>query len=296
VVVLLVAIGYGVRLWGPMNPAIRMSVSWDGTSPEVVSNDAPQLVPATVWLHNASHSPVTLLRARVERRPSAVPQLSGTRPTVVSAVVNPEGRAGNAALPYVLGAGRQTDVQVVVRVTDCSSDVPGDQTYRLVVDVRTTSGRVKTVAPAGESYSGFVQSEGSTSCQVPLALPSPGVQPADVPVAQQDVRHAYAVVYDVAGQPAARRAAIDDPAGLDEPSRSAESGPYGAQVRSVVARVDRIVFTSPTTAAVAYELMVDGSPYAARAGDARLVDGRWKVTRATVCGDLALAQVTCPRP
>lgn len=37
-----------------------------------------------------------------------------------------------------------------------------------------------------------------------------------------------------------------------------------------------------------------GSIGAGRVGEARLVDGRWKVTRATVCADLALAQVRCP--
>ena len=65
---------------------------------------------------------------------------------------------------------------------------------------------------------------------------------------------------------------------------------------SVSAKVDRIVFTSPTSASVAYDLLVDGSQtFATRVGHARFVGGRWKVTRATVCADLALANVTCPR-
>ncbi len=66
---------------------------------------------------------------------------------------------------------------------------------------------------------------------------------------------------------------------------------------SVSAKVDRIVFTSPTTAAVVYDLVLDGSQtFATRVGHARFVGGRWKVTRATVCADLALANVTCPHP
>jgi hypothetical protein len=123
------------------------------------------------------------------------------------------------------------------------------------------------------------------------------VQPTHPAAARLDVAHAFRVVYSFGQPPAARRALIDVPMGLDAPSAAAASGPFASNVTSVAAKVDRIVFTGPTTAAVAYELLVDGSQtFATRVGHARVVGGRWKVTRATVCADLGLANVTCPRP
>jgi hypothetical protein len=195
----------------------------------------------------------------------------------------------------VLGPGQQTNVQLALRVPPCPAhpDPLAGTSYEVAVVVRTSSGRLKTVR---SGPSGLI-SESAGDCAHLVALPSPGVQPAHPAAARLDVAHAFRVVYSFGQPPATRRALIDVPAGLDSPSAAAASGPYATNVTSVSAKVDRIVFTRPTTAAVAYDLLVDGSQtFATRVGHARFVGGRWKVTRATVCADLALANVTCPRP
>jgi hypothetical protein len=290
-VVLLVAVGYGVRLWGPLNPAIAMSVS-GSTSPDAGAAPSTHV---TVWLSNNSHSAVTILRARVEQ-PTGHRNGTTTRlPRIVSTTVTPPGATRAGPLPAVLGPGQQTNVQLALRVPPCPAhpDPLAGTSYEVAVVVRTSSGRLKTVR---SGPSGLI-SESADDCAHLAALPSPGVQPAHPAAARLDVAHAFRVVYSFGQPPAARRALIDVPAGLDAPSAAAASGPYATNVTSVSAKVDRIVFTRPTTAAVAYDLLVDGSQtFATRVGHARFVGGRWKVTRATVCADLALANVTCPRP
>ncbi len=292
-VVLLVAVGYGVRLWGPLNPAIAMSVT-SPMSPDAVA--APSTRQATVWLSNNSHSAVTILRARVEQPTGATTSGSATPlPRVVSTAVTAQGASRASSLPSVLGPGQQTNLQLVLRVPPCRADpdpVSGTS-YAVAVVVRTSSGRLKTVRSGPSGLIG----ESTADCAHAVVLPPAGVQPPHPAAARLEVAHAFRVVYSFGQPPAARRALIDVPAGLDAPSAAAASGPYATNVTSVSAKVDRIVFTSPTTAVVAYDLVLDGTQtFATRVGHARLVGGRWKVTRATVCADLALANVTCPRP
>ena len=292
-VVVLVAVGYGVRLWGPLNPAIAMSVTSPSSADPVTDRGTRH---ATVWLSNNSRSAVTIMRVRTERPPvygSSLPL--APLPRIVSATVTPEGVVGARPLPSVLGPGRQTDLQLVLRGPPCPTDPDplSSTSYAVAVVVRTSSGRLKTVR---SGPSGLV-SESPADCAHPVALPPAGVQPPHPAAARVDVAHAFRVVYSFGQPPAARRALIDLPAGHDAPSAAAASGPYATNVTSVSAKVGSVVFTSPTTAAVAYDLVLDGSQtFATRVGHARFVGGRWKVTRATVCADLALANVTCPSP
>lgn len=53
-------------------------------------------------------------------------------------------------------------------------------------------------------------------------------------------------------------------------------------------------FVSPTQAVVLYDLADANGRWPDRIGGAKLVDGAWKVARATVCNDLTLGGVQCP--
>jgi len=153
-VVLVVAVGYGVRLWGPLNPAIAMSV----TSPASAdSAGQPGTRLATVWLSNNSHSAVTILQARTERPPvfgSTRPM--GPLPRMVSTTVTPERVVCARPLPYVLCPGRQTDLQLTLRVPACSSGASYGTPFAVVVVVRTSSGRLKSVRSNGSEMLGGV--------------------------------------------------------------------------------------------------------------------------------------------
>ena len=104
------------------------------------------------------------------------------------------------------------------------------------------------------------------------------------------MRAAATTAYDPAAGDA-RLEAIDDPRGLPEAYAELTAGPYAAQAATTTAAVGEISFDRPDHAWFHYVLSVGFGP---RTGQASLVDGRWKVARATVCADLALAEVTCP--
>jgi hypothetical protein len=86
---------------------------------------------------------------------------------------------------------------------------------------------------------------------------------------------------------------IDDPRGVVEAARQAQSNfPY--EVSHDVNRVTDIQFSSATEAEVTYDILIDRGPnFLGRTGRAVFQDGAWRVTRETVCGNLALAGGTC---
>lgn len=129
----------------------------------------------------------------------------------------------------------------------------------------------------------------------PEPLPEPGPeQPADPEAARAAVTDVFARAY--AGLDAEQRGeVIDDPSGLDTVLDELAAGPFVEQVERARAEVREIVFVSATRAAVRYDIVIeDSSTFGDRLGEAVLVDGAWKVTRATVCRDITLAGATCP--
>jgi hypothetical protein len=69
---------------------------------------------------------------------------------------------------------------------------------------------------------------------------------------------------------------------------------FAAEVKAAIAHVRGIVFLSATRAAVAYDIEIPGySNFTGRFGESVLIDGKWKVTRATLCHDISLAGVNC---
>ncbi len=59
------------------------------------------------------------------------------------------------------------------------------------------------------------------------------------------------------------------------------------------ATIDELVFTTPAEAWFRYSIDTPGNDFDNRYGIAVLVDGVWKITRATVCQDLSLAGGDC---
>jgi hypothetical protein len=70
---------------------------------------------------------------------------------------------------------------------------------------------------------------------------------------------------------------------------------FGGTARSAVHQVERITFVSDTQAAVWFSVWLGPSPYLpSHQGVAIIEDGRWKVSRNTLCALLARAGVPCP--
>lgn len=184
--------------------------------------------------------------------------------------------------------GRDDSAKVTVTVDGrawCAVH-PGDRfEYQLLIEAKTSWGITRTIGHNGEA---------SFTC-VQALLPPAGKAPADPTLARAHIADAFATAYDFSAPPAQRKASVDDPAGLHGLVAAAQSGPYASALGDLRVDIGEVVFTSPTEAAVLYDFAGDHVTYATgRIGHARVVDGRWKVTRATVCADLALAQMTCP--
>ncbi len=121
---------------------------------------------------------------------------------------------------------------------------------------------------------------------------SDALQPADPQAAQQAIATAFATVYDGSKSSDDRLAYVDDPDGVLDALNRATSGSLATVTQNLQAEVSRVTFTSSVTATVAYSLTAAGQS-AQRLGSARLVGDTWKVSRATVCADLADAGAAC---
>jgi hypothetical protein len=118
--------------------------------------------------------------------------------------------------------------------------------------------------------------------------------PANDVVARSSVIHAYQTVYDGSAPTDTRLAFIDDPTGVSAAFQMAASGRLATQASAIKARIDSVTFDSAVEASVRYAILVNGIPqFDHRVGTARFDNGLWKVTRATVCGDLLEAGAPC---
>jgi hypothetical protein len=127
-------------------------------------------------------------------------------------------------------------------------------------------------------------------------MPKAGRQPAD-PNAGDAVRALVAKVGDQSVPWEQKEALFDDVTGVKAAIDTARSGQFAVQAKSAVYSADELVFTSPTEAWLRYTITTDAGTYSGRIGRAVLKDGSWRITRATICADLAFATSPCsPAP
>jgi hypothetical protein len=87
---------------------------------------------------------------------------------------------------------------------------------------------------------------------------------------------------------------IDDTHGIRQAAEQAVRN-YPYEVAHDAYRVTDVGFVSRSAAVVVYEILIDGVPrFTGRPGRVVVVDGKWKITRATICSDLSLSGGICP--
>lgn len=123
--------------------------------------------------------------------------------------------------------------------------------------------------------------------------PSTSARPPDEDLARSQIEFAFGVVYDASVPDVDRIKMIDDGSGVDDALRQLATTSTDPTVRELHVRVDRVEFTSASRASVEYRLV--GRDDEAHQGTARVVDGAWKVTRASFCADLAAFGSPCRR-
>lgn len=121
----------------------------------------------------------------------------------------------------------------------------------------------------------------------PGSLPAgTGRLPADPSAARQEIEAAMRTVYAMGGAgDASRLARIDDPGGVQFAlDRLRELRGGEPQIGAIA--IHDLVFLTDVEASYFYAITLDGEPRPLQYGRARLVDGAWKITRATFCQDL----------
>jgi len=126
-------------------------------------------------------------------------------------------------------------------------------------------------------------------------LPSAGdEQPADPVAAQAQVEANFDSLYGNPDDDVDRSDIIDDASGLDVVRDQVEDNGFGDEAESATVTIQELVFTSPEEAVFEYTLTTSAANFPGQLGRARLLDGTWKITRGTLCQDLAKAGATCP--
>jgi len=134
-----------------------------------------------------------------------------------------------------------------------------------------------------------------TTATVPVggATTAP-VGPPDPDAARAQVISAFGTAYDPARAIEERVTLVDDATGVREALASVAQGPNAVVAASIAVNVNDVQFRSPTRARVIYTITVGaGPPAIGIEGEARVAAGTWKVTRATVCRDLAAVNAVC---
>jgi len=172
--------------------------------------------------------------------------------------------------------------------------VPGPITDDLQLELERSSG-TQTATPS-DLMESWNSPEFRDACQPPPpALPEPGEQPADAAAAEATVRDSFAIVR--AEDIAARLEVIDDASGIEAAWAAITAGQYAEVAASATFTIRDFVFSSPTEAWFRYDIESSAGTFTDRYGRAVLGgDGTWRITRDTVCQDLALAQAPCDPP
>jgi hypothetical protein len=276
-VVLIGLAGWGLRTWGVINPAV-------GIYSQGLGLDSRDEATATVQVHNEARAPIEITSI-VSTPPADGGALVNPGPPLIESVaVSDVGRRNDpleATLPLEVPGGTWLQIELTVpEAISCPTGAIETAPFDVEITYRTEWGRtVRESVP--------VEPEGPIDCVPPLPT---GIQPADPSAAEAAVRSAANTVYNPSSG-ADRLALIDDPTGVADTTARAAAGPYAAQVASTYGIIGEISFDRPDHAWFHYQL---SAGFGTRTGEAVLVDGQWRITRDTVCADLALANVTCP--
>jgi hypothetical protein len=130
-------------------------------------------------------------------------------------------------------------------------------------------------------------------CYPTQQLPPPGEeQPADPAAARAEIEGLFGIPFSERTDEE-RVADIDDPTGMLEMYERLRNSSFASDVAGSRTVLEDVVFLSATRAATRYHTELPGRSINNEYGEVVFVDGRWKVTRASVCQAVSLAGVSC---
>ncbi len=173
----------------------------------------------------------------------------------------------------------------------------GEDQWRYANEVEyelTLSGGGATVTVPHVGLDQWADAGFRQSCEPPPpALPDPGEQPADAALAEDEIRAAMGALYGGGADVEDNAAYLDDTTGVAEARQQVRDDGFEAEAASAKAFVEELVFTTPEEAWFRYRIETVGLDIDNRYGMAVVVDGSWRITRDTVCQDLAMAGGDC---
>lgn len=131
----------------------------------------------------------------------------------------------------------------------------------------------------------------------PAELPPAGdEQPADADAAKQSVTEAYQYVFTNGNDKSDNGLYLEDAENLKSAGDQAKSN-FTTASDTITVEVGEIRFLSATEAALYFELKYDGGMlFGKQVGYAKLIDGRWKIARDTMCMVFGWAGSQCDPP
>jgi hypothetical protein len=282
VVISVLAIGlWGLRWIGPVNPDVSPKLS-ALSQPYGKSPSTPEAQDFELSVTNRS-----LLDVEVEEIVFGPDANAGHPYSPGPGRADPPVVLSQSLSGAVIAGGGESRLPFTIQAPPCPGDAAMPTSihgFPMALRLRTAVGRVLTV--------GLAANAGAT-LQCRVVLPT-GPQPDDPVAARAGVERAFSRTYHPTPEDEDTPVLIDHPEGLKEPSERAPHTPTGRSAAGARLLVTQVGFDRPDHAAVIYEFRQDGRVLITRRGEAVLVDGVWKVTRGTVCGDLALVGAPCP--
>jgi hypothetical protein len=277
---------------------VLVDVSTDAVAGSVTfyARSSQQVGPQGALVGENEGSPVAVVAARVP---------SGTQAALVRFTGGPTDRAAPASGWVVLAAKVKAPPGVhrpVPLLTDTTNAPPlGTMS---IIDRAGRSHQLGSV-PDAVGYAVPTSCEprppglGSssqliTATTTPSTLPQPsGPEPADATRARQAIEAAYRRVFE---SPAHRNnnRYLEGGAVLT-PTESAQLiAGYGDILGKLRVRINDFRFLSPTSAALSFDLLLNGQPISPTTiGQAALIGGQWKVTRDSFCAVIKRSNIAC---
>ena len=131
----------------------------------------------------------------------------------------------------------------------------------------------------------------------PPELPPPGEQPADAAAVKDSIIERFELLWNVdIDREDKPDDLLDSWEGVAAASDAVMSGGFADAARTARRTITGFVFTSPTQAWFRYDIETSVTNFNDRFGFANLIDGTWRLGRAVMCQDLALAGGMCEPP
>ena len=260
----------------PLECSAESAISIELSDPEMVATSGTMIRPA------ASRPVTTLMVA------------GNGGPNVFAVVVTTGAGTSNVTANF---PGGTDSVSAIDGVAVLATTLPAGELASLAETRVSIDGAEPTEVDQASLYDNNGQAIYERQLDCSPVLPQPGEQPADPAAARAAVLDTWSKIVDEPTDIAAKTELIDDTTGIAGAAEQAKQAFPDAAANATFELVE-MVFTAPDRVAVKYNVKIppgsgQGDLVNGMIGEARLIDGQWKATRASVCALLSKGGGSC---